>query len=71
MNKAKEIILEELSSDEKAEFHGKDYSEFSISDKYAARTIKRYLRELEVDGKVKKSLLWNGRTATYYKITGN
>lgn len=51
MNKTKEINLEELSSDEKAEFHGKDYSEFSISDKYAARTMKRHLRELEVEEK--------------------
>ena len=65
MSKTKEIILMELDSGEKAEFHGKDYSEFSISGKYAVRTIKRYLRELEKEGKIKKSYLWNGRTATY------
>ena len=69
MNKIKEIVLTELNSGEKAEFHGKDYSEFSISDEYSAQTIKKYLRELEVEGKIKKSYLWNGRTATYYKVT--
>ena len=68
MNKTKEIILMELDSGEKAEFHGKDHSEFSISSEYAVRTIKRYLRELEMEGKIKKSYLWNGRTATYYKV---
>lgn len=68
MNKIKEILLTELNSGEKAEFHGKDYSEFSISDEYSAQTIKKYLRELEVEGKIKKSFLWNGRTATYYKV---
>lgn len=68
MNKIKEIVLTELNSGEKAAFHGKDYSEFSISDEYSAQTIKKYLRELEVEGKIKKSYLWNGRTATYYKV---
>lgn len=68
MNKIKEIILTELNSGEKAEFHGKDYSQFSISDQYSEKTIKRHLRELEKEGKIKKSFCWNKRTATYYKV---
>lgn len=68
MNKIKNVILTELDSDDNARFHGKDYSQFSISDQYTERTIKRHLRDLEVEGKIKKSFLWNGRTATYYKV---
>ena len=68
MNKIKDVILQELAGDDNARFHGKDYSEFSISNQYAERTIKRHLRDLEIEGKIKKSFLWNGRTATYYKV---
>jgi len=68
MNTIDEIILNELESGKQATFHGKDYSEFSISDKYSDRTIKKHLQQLERQGLIAKSTLWNKRTATYYKV---
>ena len=67
MNTIDEIILNELGSGA-ATFHGKDYSEFSISDKYSDKTIKKHLRQLERQGLIAKSILWNKRTATYHKV---